>query len=70
MIRKRSLGLFWYFFFGNNKLKRIFTDYGFEGHPFKIDFPVTGFLELYFDDNINQIIYDEIILSQEYIEYS
>jgi len=47
-------------------LRRILTDYGFQGHPLRKDFPLTGFLEVYFDDSSKQIVYEPVGLAQEY----
>ncbi len=51
---------------GNLDLRRIFTDYGFNGFPLRKDFPLTGFLELRYDDEFKSIVYEPVELSQEY----
>jgi len=43
--------MFGVYFFFNHDLRRILTDYGFNGHPLRKDFPLTGYLELFYDDN-------------------
>jgi NADH-quinone oxidoreductase subunit C len=53
-------------FFNNNDLRRILTDYGFEGHPFRKDFPLTGYLECRYDDSAGRIALEPVELSQEY----
>ena len=54
-------------FFQNHKdLRRILTDYGFEGNPSKKEFPLSGFFEIFYDDNSKKIIYEKIELIQEY----
>jgi len=54
-----------YFLF-NNDLRRILSDYGFQGYALRKDFPLSGFIELFYDDTIKKISYDKIFLAQEY----
>ena len=54
------------FFIGNNDLRRILTDYGFKGFPLRKDFPITGFIDVYYDDNQKRICYKKLELTQEY----
>ena len=56
-------GIYFYF---NKDLRRILLDYGFKGYPLRKDFPLSGFLELFYDETIKKITYEKIILSQEY----
>ena len=53
------------FFLGNQDLRRILTDYGFKGFPFRKDFPLNGFVELRYDEEKKHLIYEPIELSQE-----
>ena len=54
-------------FFANHKnLKRILTDYGFEGYPLRKDFPLSGYVELRYDDKQKRIISEYLELAQEY----
>ena len=46
--------------------QRILTDYGFEGHPLRKDFPLTGFVELRYDDEQKRVVYQPVRLSQEF----
>jgi NADH-quinone oxidoreductase subunit C len=50
-------------------LRRILTDYGFEGHPLRKDFPLTGFVEVRYDDAAKRVIYEPVELKQEYRDF-
>lgn len=58
--------LFGIFFSGHPDLRRILTDYGFEGFPFRKDFPQTGFVEVRYDDERKHILYEPLELAQDY----
>ncbi len=54
------------FFVGNVDLRRILTDYGFDGHPLRKDFPLTGYVEMRYDEVQKRVIYEPVKLPQEY----
>ncbi len=56
-------------FLSHPDLRRILTDYGFEGHPLRKDFPTTGFLEVRYDDVEKRVIYEPTTLSQGYRDF-
>ncbi len=47
-------------------LRRILTDYGFEGHPLRKDFPLTGYVEVRYDDDQKRVVYEPVKLTQEF----
>lgn len=53
-------------FTGHPDLRRILTDYGFEGHPLRKDFPLTGFVEVRYDDEAKRVVYEPVNLRQEF----
>ncbi len=52
-------------FDGNPDLRRILTDYGFEGHPFRKDFPMTGYTELRYSEDEKRVVYEPVDLPQD-----
>ncbi|KAG5899564.1 hypothetical protein JTB14_022895 [Gonioctena quinquepunctata] len=57
-------------FFGNHPdLRRIMTDYGFEGHPFRKDFPLSGFVELRYDDEKKKVVCEPVEFAQEFRQF-
>ncbi len=58
--------LFGFIFQGNTDFRRILTDYGFKGHPLRKDFPLTGYIEIRYDDFGKRIRYERVTLTQDY----
>jgi len=61
--------LFGVLFEGHPDLRRILTDYGFAGHPLRKDFPMTGFVEVRYDDEQKRVRYDPVRLNQEFRQF-
>jgi NADH-quinone oxidoreductase subunit C len=61
--------LFGVLFVGHPDLRRILTDYGFDGHPLRKDFPMTGFVEVRYDDQEKRVRYDPVRLPQEFRQF-
>jgi NADH-quinone oxidoreductase subunit C len=53
-------------FTGHPDMRRLLTDYGFDGHPLRKDFPLTGFVEVRYDDQEKRVVYEPVRLSQEF----
>lgn len=56
-------------FDGSVDLRRILTDYGFSGHPLRKDFPVTGYTQVKYDTNLEQVVYEPILFEQEFRDF-
>ena len=61
--------MFGIFFDGHGDLRRLLTDYGFEGHPLRKDFPLTGHVEVRYDPDERRVIYEAVELMQEYRDF-
>lgn len=63
---REAWDLYGILFSGNNDLRRLLTDYGFDGHPLRKDFPLTGFVELRYDEELKSVVYSPVKLQQAY----
>ena len=66
---REAWDLYGIYFAGNPDLRRIMTDYGFEGHPLRKDFPLTGFVELRYDDEQKRCTYEPVQLTQDFRDF-
>ncbi|QQP92134.1 NADH-quinone oxidoreductase subunit C [Skermanella sp. TT6] len=63
---REAWDLYGIFFSDHPDLRRILTDYGFEGHPLRKDFPLTGYVELRYDDEQKRVVYEPVKLTQDF----
>jgi NADH-quinone oxidoreductase subunit C len=66
---REAYDLFGVLFEGHPDLRRILTDYGFDGHPLRKDFPMTGFVEVRYDDEEKRVRYEPVRLNQEFRQF-
>jgi NADH-quinone oxidoreductase subunit C len=65
-LEREVFDLYGVLFEGNDDLRRILTDYGFRGHPFRKDFPLTGYVELRYSEEEKRVVYEPVSLAQDF----
>ncbi|KQN92856.1 NADH dehydrogenase [Sphingomonas sp. Leaf231] len=65
-LEREVYDMFGVLFAGNRDLRRILTDYGFRGHPFRKDFPLSGFVEMRYSEELKRVVYEPVKLAQDF----
>lgn len=65
-LERETYDMYGILFSGHPDLRRILTDYGFEGYPLRKDFPLTGYKEVRYDDELKRVVYEPVRLTQEF----
>lgn len=65
-LEREVFDMFGVLFDGNDDLRRILTDYGFSGHPFRKDFPLTGYVEMRYSEEQKRVVYEPVRLAQDF----
>jgi len=63
---REAYDMFGILFSGHPDLRRLLTDYGFQGHPLRKDFPLTGYVEVRYDDEKKRVVYEPVKLTQDF----
>ena len=63
---REAFDMYGMIFEGNPDMRRLLTDYGFQGHPLRKDFPMTGYVEVRYDEEQKRVVYEPVKLTQEY----